>query len=291
MKTLVPEYYLRFQCTASACIHNCCREGWEIGIDDDHAVKYKTIASEPEKNCSGQVREGIFLPTVKERRQGMRPHIRLAENGICPFLCEDGLCVLIKNFGENILCQICADHPRFRNFYSDHTEMGIGLCCEEAVRLILGTEAPVRYVSLQNGEPMEPEHRKYGLEDRYRKLRMKKLDICGLTEYLLCLDCLEEEWVGMLEAVRRENSADVPDVPDTGPWRAVEEYLLFRHLVKDGPEITTALYQLIRSLYRNREILPGCEPEQRMAEILRVFSSEIEYSEDAVETVKSKIHA
>lgn len=290
MKTLVPEYYLKFQCTAAACGHNCCREGWEIGIDDAHAAQYKDIVSDPEKNRFKQLKEGVFLPTVKERRQGMRPHIRLAENGSCPFLCEDGLCMLIKNYGENILCQICADHPRFRNFYSDHTEMGIGLCCEEAVRLIMGNEAPVRYVNLTGGELMEPEHRKSGLEERYRNLCMKKLDICALSEYLLCLDCLESEWKRMLEAVRKENCADVPDVTENSVWQAVEEYLLYRHLVKDGPEVTACLYQLIQCLHRNTEILPGYEPEKRLAEILRVFSSEIEYSDEAIETVKRKIH-
>ena len=48
----------------------------------------------------------------------------------------------ILSCGENVLCNICKDHPRFRNFRSDRTEVGLGLACEEACRLILNYNEP-----------------------------------------------------------------------------------------------------------------------------------------------------
>ena len=52
---------------------------------------------------------------------------RMAEGERCPFLNGDGLCDLILAEGPDILCQICTDHPRFRNFYADREEIGLGM--------------------------------------------------------------------------------------------------------------------------------------------------------------------
>ena len=46
-------------------------------------------------------------------------------------------CDIITEYGDGAICDICYLHPRFSNFYEDFTETGLGLCCEEAVRIIL----------------------------------------------------------------------------------------------------------------------------------------------------------
>ena len=66
---------------------------------------------------------------------------KLDGKGRCAFLNKDNLCDIILNLGENSLCQICSDHPRFRNFYNNATEIGLGLCCEEVCRLLLENHA------------------------------------------------------------------------------------------------------------------------------------------------------
>ena len=65
------------------------------------------------------------------------PHFKLGVNERCPFLNNNGLCDIIINLGEDMLCQICSDHPRFRNFYECFTEIGLGLTCEAAAKIIL----------------------------------------------------------------------------------------------------------------------------------------------------------
>ncbi len=46
--------------------------------------------------------------------------------------------------------QICADHPRYRHFYTGVTEVGLGLCCEAAARQALTRREPLRIVTLED---------------------------------------------------------------------------------------------------------------------------------------------
>jgi lysine-N-methylase len=125
MKIIVPSYYKKFKCTGSKCKHNCCI-GWEIDIDEDTLEKYKKA-------------EGVFKKRFDTSilHNGECASFILDKEERCPFLNKDNLCDIIMEYGESYLCQICDAHPRFKNFFSDRIEIGIGLCCEEACRIIL----------------------------------------------------------------------------------------------------------------------------------------------------------
>ena len=139
MKLIGPDYLREFHCIAGACRHTCC-EGWEIDIDEESLPRFLSV---PE----------IAAQVIR----GETPQLRLLPGERCPFLNGDGLCEMILKYGEDMLCQICRDHPRFRNFWSDRGEMGLGLVCEEAGRLILGRGTPMQLVVLgDDGEPEEP---------------------------------------------------------------------------------------------------------------------------------------
>ncbi len=118
-----PCYYDNFTCTADKCADNCCI-GWEICIDTETDSFYKSI-------------DGDFGRCLKENiTDGDEPSFIL--NGErCPFLNKNNLCDIIINLGENALCQICRDHPRWFEWYGNEKEGGIGLSCEEGARLIL----------------------------------------------------------------------------------------------------------------------------------------------------------
>ena len=124
MKRFYPSYYDKFKCIASDCKHSCCI-GWEIDIDSETYEYYKEIKGDIGK----RLRENI---SVEET-----PHFILTREERCPFLRADGLCDIIKELSEDALCDICAVHPRFVNELSDRVEVGLGLCCEEAARIIL----------------------------------------------------------------------------------------------------------------------------------------------------------
>ena len=123
MKLYAPAYYKKFKCTADKCSHSCCI-GWEIDIDAETYAKYKSL-------------DGGYGEVIKRSIEHTdEPHFILGECDRCPHLNERGLCNIILNVGEDHLCDICREHPRFYNFTSI-AEVGIGMSCEEAARLIL----------------------------------------------------------------------------------------------------------------------------------------------------------
>ena len=129
-----PGYYDRFQCIAGACKDNCCI-GWEIDIDPERLEYYRHVPGELGRRLSSLIDRdrGCFILQGKEER--------------CPFLNRDNLCDLILEIGEQALCDICREHPRYYDWFPGLTEAGVGLCCEAAARLILGSEEPVRFVT------------------------------------------------------------------------------------------------------------------------------------------------
>ena len=121
----VPSYYNTFKCIADKCTDNCCI-GWEIDIDSDTAEYYNSVG-------------GAFGKRLRENISEENSFILKGER--CPFLNEKNLCDIIINCGEEHLCQICRDHPRYFEWYGNIKEGGIGLSCEEGARLILTDDA------------------------------------------------------------------------------------------------------------------------------------------------------
>jgi lysine-N-methylase len=79
-------------------------------------------------------------------------HYLLTPEGRCPFLREDGLCRQILELGEDALCEICANHPRFFQRFGDLEEQGVGLACEEAARLLFTEPGPLTLLETGTGE-------------------------------------------------------------------------------------------------------------------------------------------
>ena len=124
----VPNYYKLFNCIANNCKHPCCSNGWEIDVDDDTYNYYKSIDS---TNMS-----------ILNKISSLAPHHILCKNGICPFFNKNNLCDIYINLGEEHMCKICQEHPRFYEWFSNVKEGGIGLCCEESARIILTDNSP-----------------------------------------------------------------------------------------------------------------------------------------------------
>jgi lysine-N-methylase len=130
----VPDFYDSFHCIADKCTDTCC-VGWEIDIDETSAKRYKTV-------------QGEFGEKLRQNIED--DHFKLLPGDRCPFLRQDGLCNMICNLGEESLCDICREHPRFVEVYGDIMEKGIGLCCEEGVRLLLESKgtatSPIAFI-------------------------------------------------------------------------------------------------------------------------------------------------
>ena len=122
MRVIMPNYYKKFVCKADMCKDNCCKTDWRIELDEDTFKKYRDIPGELGKKLRlavGSDEDGYYI---------VHP---------CPMLRSDGLCEAYLSLGDEGLGYICRMHPRYVNAYSDREELGIGLACEEAARLIM----------------------------------------------------------------------------------------------------------------------------------------------------------
>lgn len=231
MKLIAPDYYPSFTCIASACRHTCC-VGWEIDVDKDSLERFR-------------LDEAVFSGIDETDT----PHIRLRAGERCPFLNPDGLCDMILKHGEGYLCDICRDHPRFRNYFTDRTEIGLGLVCEEAARIILFSPEPMRLITLEDDGKRE--------------------------------DIPEDEmWLTDLR------DSLLSEVKETGPRARLSEYLIYRHLpdaLYDGrTEERIAFighsFEEITSLWDASDGKP-----EALTEIARQWSYDVEYDEEELE--------
>jgi len=145
MLNITPDYYKAFKCKASACSDNCCI-GWKIDIDNKTNVLYSRTKGE----------FGAYLNNCIDR-SGDVPFFKLDKNERCSLLDENNLCRIITNMGEDFLCQICTMHPRFCNYFGDVKEIGLGLCCEEAARLIIERNDFITYEISETDEENDDE--------------------------------------------------------------------------------------------------------------------------------------
>ena len=298
-----PDYYPLFRCIADRCRHNCCI-GWEIDVDEDSLAAYDRIGGEMGK----RLRKNID-------RSGETPHFILGEHERCPFLNGKNLCDLILFGGEDMLCQICTDHPRYRSFFSGRTETGVGLCCEAAARLILTKQDKMALIVTGEGELDEEETALLALRDRLfaaaqdRALLLERrmeavLALCGAqvpevplaqwAECFLSLERMDEAWTGILDSLR-EHANDLPldDFAAHMKDRETEYeqmlvYFLCRHVptaLDDGDVSGKAAFavlsvRLLYALGALHFLLHGDFTADDQIELCRLYSAEVEYSDD-----------
>lgn len=299
MNLLKPSYYQQFQCIAGRCKHSCC-VGWEIDIDEETYLRYQSFSGP----LGERLQEHISVENT--------PHFILDDKERCPFLNEDNLCDIIVEKGENALCQICTDHPRFRNFYTHYTEIGLGLCCEAAGELILSQKE--RFFVPEADEMLLTEEEKCFFRFRkeiFRMIQEREFSLKQRVENLLSkyqmsfpdksnqewadiflsLERLDETWGRLL----REFSLSEELLPLDKEWEIPLEqllcYFVYRHLAQglsDGCFRERILFSvlglwMISSLFRM--VSSGGFSMDKLVEIARLYSSEIEYSEENIQAL------
>ena len=302
MKQIVPDYFNKFQCIAGACRHSCC-VGWEIDIDEDALDHYQNVSGAFSRRLSASI-----------ATDGETAHFILDENERCPFLNSDGLCDLIIELGEDQLCNICADHPRFRNYFSDRTEIGLGLCCEAAAGLILTQDAPARLTVLQDDGGSEnlseeeadlirlrdelfaiAQNRSLPFQARMRQV-MEECDLTlpektprGWAQFYLSLERLDPVWTRLLECLACAEF-ELPELPQEFDI-ALEQlfvYFLYRHIpgameddnIAGRIAFAAISCRMIGWLCAAHAGENGEVTMEEFIETARMYSSEIEYSDE-----------
>lgn len=313
MKLIAPEYYTKFHCIADKCRHSCC-VGWEIAIDPDKLVYYRSIEGE----FGARLQKGIA--EADDAAQFI-----LDEEERCPFLNRTGLCDMITALGEDALCQICRDHPRFRNFYADRTEIGLGLCCEAAGELILSQQEKLTLITLEDdGAADLPDIADESLlawreelfalaQDRDKPIELRAAEIlqtAGRTlsqyswaewaEIYLELERLEPSWTDRLLELKETDLTGI-SLPDAMAWEPALEQLLVYFLYRQTPlalddgeyegraAFAVLSFAMIRRLLLVHFALHGSVVLADLIEIARQYSAEIEYSDENVEILLYRI--
>lgn len=99
-----PKYVADFQCDGSKCNAKCCGNKWKISIDVDTYKKYQRV-----KN---PVMRKKILSSIKPSTNRIGFEINFGKGTSCPLLCEDNLCYVQLNLGEEALSNTCKGYPR-----------------------------------------------------------------------------------------------------------------------------------------------------------------------------------
>ena len=292
MKLIAPDYYREFRCIADKCRHSCCI-GWEIDIDPDTRAKYRRVAGEFGTRLNECIEDGEVSC------------FRLGADERCPMLNENGLCDLITELGEDMLCQICADHPRYRSFFTGRTEIGLGMCCEEAARIILARNTPVQLVTLEDDgtDAVMPDDEADLLALREKLMALLQDDAhpleARLDALLAAVDFTipEKDWAEIYRGLERLDPAwdsclDALDFSLAAPaylqaaLRNFAVYMLYRHLpgaledddIPGRVAFCVLSTRILAALCAGKD---GCTIADCI-EFARMYSAEIEYSEDNI---------
>ncbi len=308
MRIVVPDYYKDFKCLAGDCKHSCCI-GWEVDIDAPTLEYYKSV-------------DGEFGQRLKDNisYNDETAYFAMDSFGRCPFLNKMGMCDIMINLGFDKVSQICDDHPRFRNFYSDRTEIGLGLSCEAVAMQILSKTDKTHLVCVEGDTELlwEDEEdfldlrndlfdilqdRNLSIDQRAEKFcaacEVENIDYTSsqMADIILSLERLDptrDDWMAKLK------KAENLQLPDNETVETATEqllvYFVFRHLTEsldDGRFAGRARFvlfstKLIRSLWAVVYGEKGQLALTDMAEICRMYSAEVEYSPDNMNVLFDK---
>ena len=283
---IVPVFMQDFVCKADACQHTCCR-GWEIDIDEATAQRYQQL--------SGEL--GDMLRANMTCEHGIW-HFVLTKEGDCPFLRADGLCRLIRLAGEDILCTICREHPRFYQQVQGQKLAGVGLACEKSVELLLAEAGPLLFSYTEPEQAGTPAEAPFSFAELLAKLGivcptalshwqadLEADYLAFVLETLAMTEPIDAAWLPEITALQQDVSATAAGVHSllekvpSGQMQRLYQYIFYRQLsALSGCSIESlAAYAALGTL--TICLLALSRP---LPDAARRWSEQIEYSQDNV---------
>jgi len=259
----VPDYFDDFHCLAGACPHSCC-EKWEVVIDEDSAELYRGV--------EGALGEKLRAAMETDEDGDLCFPLN---GGRCPFLDAENLCEIHRQLGEEATSVTCREHPRFTEDYGAFREITLSASCPAANALLLGSDAPLRFVERVTEEPEEEgdEWLKYLLPLRQRMLEMlqdRNLPLRSRLGQFLLLAAeaqgrLEEGTEDTLPALA-QNWRPVAGVRVDGERRLFPDALRFLASL----EVLESDWQTL--LERAEQTAPAAVPDARLERIAVYFA-------------------
>lgn len=232
------------------------------------------------------------------------------KSGRCAFLNDKNLCEIIINKGESSLCQVCRDHPKFRSFFGDRVELGLGFCCEQATKIILSFDKKIQPL-IENDDKKDCEldfrekniiqfreralsiiqDRGQNIGDRIQKLlalcnaNILEEDYKRAIKLFLSFERLDKGWTKRLKSIKRTPFAI--GIEENLSIYA-EQFLvngIYRHLwcAEDTMWVRANLigcilsWQIIYAIIKSECI--GDVNFGVVVDVVRAYSAEVEYSQ------------
>jgi len=159
----VPDYYGDFLCKCGSCRNPCCK-GWPVHISTEEYFRLLGL------KCDKRLKEKIERALRLSLKPSPESYAELSHdfNGKCYLQRRDGLCVLHKKKGEDILPAICRLYPRRCDLVGGRAECCCANSCEATVELLIAKKEPISFKTIP--------------------LALKTADEIPLTdeEYILC---------------------------------------------------------------------------------------------------------
>lgn len=288
---IIPDFYPHFRCKAGDCRHTCCK-GWEIDIDDTTAAYYQDLQGPLGEAIRHHIEEG---PDAW--------HFVLTEDETCPFLRTDGLCRLILEGGDTILCDICRLHPRFFEWLTNDAGQeyqlgGLGLACEAACELLLKEKGPLHFIDTEDPSvswTLGGLLQDIGCDLPKDLLTYEPNPSESASKRLLAIfsetEPIDEAWTAALMALKtkrpKRETVQASITRDKVLYQRIYDYIFYRQLetFADSPIETLACYAA-----RNTDFIAlTATASGDLPEALRRWSEQIEYDTDNVRHLKDAV--
>lgn len=302
-----PTFYNLFKCKADKCTDSCCI-GWEIDVDDISYEKYCNVNGE----FGNELKKSINF-------DGECYSFNLDEKERCPFLNENNLCRIYMNLGEDGLCDICSEHPRFYNYVGDSEEVGLGLCCEKTCELLFDDDYNLAFsyegkaddetneffemrnncfkiISSENGDifdkikgvldyAAEFENRENNIDFRSNETVKKIVNAFIKTEPI------NEEWVEYINMFDRMMKPVSLHTMNNKNYDKLFMYILYRHFQNafyDGEYYSWAVFCCVNVVFVYlSDCISDSNFNKNIIENVKRWSKQIEYSTENIEIIRN----
>lgn len=135
-----PSYIEKFRCVGGSCPDTCCA-GWIVDVDEESYDYYQTVPGKFGERLRQHLKDedgAKYFPMTPEKR--------------CPFLNRQNLCDIFTALGEDRLCRVCTEYPRWYTRFGYYEQQDLSLSCMEVARLFF-TEPELCYCRAMSADP------------------------------------------------------------------------------------------------------------------------------------------
>lgn len=140
-----PEYIKEFTCIGGECPDSCCAN-WNIAFDEAACRRYENSPDAAIQSCY----QNAVQRNTERAADGTVPYafVQMTAAQRCPFLLQDGFCLIQRHTEEENLSETCRTYPRvWHTWGSVYAECSMDVSCPRAAQLILQRHAPLHFLT------------------------------------------------------------------------------------------------------------------------------------------------